>query len=110
MLIHNDTCTCFLSSETPFATSPEDGPDKILMRIGEGKINLTGGNWDTVSPAAKDLVLRMLHVDPQQRCTAQQVIRSIIYIHFVISSLWLFILFVHLFNMYPLTTDSSIHI
>ena len=71
----------FLSSETPFATSPEDGPDQILTRIGEGKINLTGGNWDTVSPAAKDLVLRMLHVDPQQRCTAQQVTKSIMYIN-----------------------------
>ena len=44
-----------------------------MTRIGEGKINLTGGNWDTISAAAKDLVLRMLHVDPQQRCTAMQV-------------------------------------
>ena len=63
----------FFSSECPFAAGPDDGPDRILSRISEGKINLTGGNWDTVSAAAKDLVLRMLHVDPQQRCTAAQV-------------------------------------
>ena len=45
----------------------------ILSRIGEGKINLNGGNWVNVSAAAKDLVLRMFHIDPQQRCTAVQV-------------------------------------
>ncbi|XP_019848649.1 PREDICTED: ribosomal protein S6 kinase alpha-3 [Amphimedon queenslandica] len=64
-----------LAGECPFAAGPDDGPDKILSRISEGKINLTGGNWDTVSAAAKDLVLRMLHVDPQQRCTAAQILQ-----------------------------------
>ena len=59
---------------TPFATGPEDTPKKILSRIGEGKISLTGGNWDSVSQSAKDLVLRMLHVDPMQRWTAAQVL------------------------------------
>ena len=47
----------------------------ILARIGEGKISLTGGNWDSVSPSAKDLVLRMLHVDPMQRWNALQVLQ-----------------------------------
>ena len=60
---------------TPFATGPEDTPKEILARIGEGKISLTGGNWDSVSSAAKDLVLRMLHVDPMQRYTAAQVLQ-----------------------------------
>jgi len=59
---------------TPFATGPEDTPKQILARIGEGKIPLNGGNWDAVSPSAKDLVLRMLHVDPMQRWTAAQVL------------------------------------
>ena len=59
---------------TPFATGPEDTPKQILARIGEGKIPLSGGNWDSVSPSAKDLVLRMLHVDPMQRWTAAQVL------------------------------------
>lgn len=62
-------CRC-----TPFATGPEDTPKQILARIGEGKIPLSGGNWDSVSPSAKDLVLRMLHVDPMQRWTAAQVL------------------------------------
>ena len=59
--------------ECPFTSGADDGPDKILARIGEGKINLSGGNWGNVSAAAKDLVLRMLHVDPKQRLTAAQV-------------------------------------
>lgn len=62
-----------LAGSTPFATGPEDTPQQILARIGEGKISLKGGNWDSISPAAKDLVLRMLHVDPMQRWTAAQV-------------------------------------
>ena len=63
----------FLIRETPFATGPEDTPEQILARIGEGKVTLSGSNWDYISSSAKDLVLRMLHVDPQQRWTAGQV-------------------------------------
>ena len=65
----------FRSSSTPFATGPEDTAEDILARIGEGKISLTGGNWNSISSAAKDLVLRMLHVDPMQRYTAAQVLQ-----------------------------------
>lgn len=64
-----------LAGSTPFASGPEDTPQMILARIGEGKISLTGGNWDSVSPSAKDLVLRMLHVDPMQRWNALQVLQ-----------------------------------
>ncbi len=63
-----------LCRTTPFASGPEDTPQQILARIGEGKIPLNGGNWDSVSPSAKDLVLRMLHVDPNQRWSAAQVL------------------------------------
>ncbi len=38
---------------TPFANGPNDTPNEILSRIGEGKFPLTGGNWDSVSPSAK---------------------------------------------------------
>ena len=34
---------------------------------------LSGGNWDTVSESAKNLVRHMLHINPTKRCTAQQV-------------------------------------
>uniref|UniRef100_A0A668AVH3 non-specific serine/threonine protein kinase n=1 Tax=Myripristis murdjan TaxID=586833 RepID=A0A668AVH3_9TELE len=64
-----------LAGFTPFANGPEDTPNEILSRIGSGHFSLTGGNWDAVSDAAKDLVSKMLHVDPHQRLTAKQVLR-----------------------------------
>ncbi|XP_054838509.1 ribosomal protein S6 kinase alpha-2 isoform X1 [Eublepharis macularius] len=64
-----------LAGFTPFANGPDDTPEEILARIGSGKYALTGGNWDSVSDAAKDIVSKMLHVDPHQRLTAAQVVR-----------------------------------
>lgn len=63
-----------LAGHTPFANGPNDTPNDILGRIGQGKFTLSGGNWDSVSTPAKDLVQRMLHVDPHQRSTLQQVL------------------------------------
>lgn len=63
-----------LAGHTPFANGPNDTPNDILGRIGEGKFTLAGGNWDSVSLAAKDLVARMLHVDPHKRLTASDVL------------------------------------
>ncbi|XP_051502937.1 ribosomal protein S6 kinase alpha-1 isoform X1 [Myxocyprinus asiaticus] len=64
-----------LAGFTPFANGPEDTPEEILSRIGSGRFTLMGGNWDGVSDAAKDLVSKMLHVDPHQRLTAKQVLK-----------------------------------
>ncbi|XP_008123018.2 ribosomal protein S6 kinase alpha-2 isoform X1 [Anolis carolinensis] len=64
-----------LAGFTPFANGPDDMPEEILARIGSGKYALTGGNWDSISDAAKDIVSKMLHVDPHQRLTATQVLR-----------------------------------
>ncbi|XP_035880862.1 ribosomal protein S6 kinase alpha-2 isoform X1 [Phyllostomus discolor] len=64
-----------LAGFTPFANGPDDTPEEILARISSGKYALSGGNWDFVSDAAKDVVSRMLHVDPQQRLTAVQVLK-----------------------------------
>jgi len=63
-----------LSGKTPFATGPEDAPQQILKRIDDGRITLSGGAWDTVSDLGKDLVKRLLHVDPNQRLSASQVL------------------------------------
>ncbi|XP_035685983.1 ribosomal protein S6 kinase alpha-3-like isoform X3 [Branchiostoma floridae] len=63
-----------LSGRTPFAHGPNDTPSDILGRIGEGRFSLEGGNWDTVSPLAKEIVRLMLHVDPHKRPTASQVL------------------------------------
>ncbi|KAL7983718.1 hypothetical protein Chor_000594 [Crotalus horridus] len=60
---------------TPFANGPDDTPEEILARIGSGKFSLSGGYWNSVSETAKDLVSKMLHVDPHQRLTAAQVLR-----------------------------------
>ncbi|XP_043925426.1 ribosomal protein S6 kinase alpha-2 isoform X2 [Protopterus annectens] len=64
-----------LAGYTPFANGPDDTPEEILARIGSGKFALSGGNWDTLSDAAKDIVSKMLHVDPHQRQSAAQVLR-----------------------------------
>ncbi|XP_007420550.1 ribosomal protein S6 kinase alpha-2 [Python bivittatus] len=64
-----------LAGFTPFANGPDDTPEEILARIGSGKYAVTGGNWDSISDAAKDIVSKMLHVDPHQRLTAAQVLR-----------------------------------
>ncbi|XP_008971868.1 ribosomal protein S6 kinase alpha-2 isoform X2 [Pan paniscus] len=64
-----------LAGFTPFANGPDDTPEEILARIGSGKYALSGGNWDSISDAAKDVVSKMLHVDPHQRLTAMQVLK-----------------------------------
>ncbi|XP_014815769.1 PREDICTED: ribosomal protein S6 kinase alpha-3 isoform X2 [Calidris pugnax] len=63
-----------LTGYTPFANGPDDTPEEILARVGSGKFSLSGGYWNTVSDTAKDLVSKMLHVDPRQRLTAAQVL------------------------------------
>lgn len=40
-------------SHTPFAYGPTDKTSEILSRIGEGRFDLTSGNWTTITPAAK---------------------------------------------------------
>uniref|UniRef100_A0A8C7L2V2 Ribosomal protein S6 kinase n=1 Tax=Oncorhynchus kisutch TaxID=8019 RepID=A0A8C7L2V2_ONCKI len=70
-----------LTGFTPFANGPEDTPEEVLARIGSGKFSLTGGYWNSVSAEAKDLVSKMLHVDPHQRLTAAQVLRHSWIVH-----------------------------
>ena len=66
----------FLSyRQTPYAQGPEDSPEKILARIDQGTLDLTSGNWRSISPAAKDLVQRMLHVDPSARISVMKVLQ-----------------------------------
>lgn len=64
-----------LAGFTPFANGPDDTPEEILARISGGQYALSGGNWDSISDSAKDVVSKMLHVDPQQRLTALQVLQ-----------------------------------
>ncbi|XP_014288774.1 ribosomal protein S6 kinase 2 beta isoform X1 [Halyomorpha halys] len=59
-----------LAGRTPFANSPTDTPTDILQRIGDSKIDLDSGNWANISAEAKDLVRKMLHVEPGRRPTS----------------------------------------
>ncbi|XP_063235019.1 ribosomal protein S6 kinase 2 beta isoform X3 [Bacillus rossius redtenbacheri] len=64
-----------LAGRTPFAYRETDSPSGILQKIGEGRFDLERGNWANISCEAKDLVQKMLHVDPGQRPTASQVLQ-----------------------------------
>ncbi|XP_041596094.1 ribosomal protein S6 kinase alpha-6 isoform X7 [Vulpes lagopus] len=64
-----------LAGYTPFANGPNDTPEEILLHIGNGKFSLSGGNWDNISDGAKDLLSHMLHMDPHQRYTTEQVLK-----------------------------------
>ncbi|CAJ0946415.1 unnamed protein product, partial [Mesorhabditis belari] len=62
-----------LSGTTPFSTGPTDTPQQILNRVGQGKFSMEGAQWDCVSEGAKDLVRRMLTLDPGRRFRAHQI-------------------------------------
>lgn len=64
-----------LAGQTPFANGASDSPAQILQRISEGRVDLESGNWVSVSTEAKDLVQKMLHLDPNRRPTASQVLQ-----------------------------------
>lgn len=65
-----------LAGYTPFVNRPEDSGQMILDRIQEGKYHpMQGGNWENVSSLAKDLIKKMLHVDPYQRPDSTHVLK-----------------------------------
>lgn len=64
-----------LAGYCPFATGPKDSPNKILSRISSGRLDLEDGAWRQISPEAKELLRCMLHVAPQKRPTAVQLLQ-----------------------------------
>ncbi|RZC34282.1 ribosomal protein S6 kinase 2 beta, partial [Asbolus verrucosus] len=64
-----------LSGRCPFSTAPNDSPQRILQRISSGKLDLHNGRWASVSQEAKMLVTDMLHIAPQRRPTAAQLVK-----------------------------------
>ncbi|XP_058454664.1 ribosomal protein S6 kinase 2 beta isoform X3 [Malaya genurostris] len=64
-----------LDGKTPFASTPNDSPDMILARIGSGKVDLETGKWPSISEEVKDLLRQMLHIVPQRRPTAAQILK-----------------------------------
>ncbi|XP_050526354.1 ribosomal protein S6 kinase 2 beta-like isoform X1 [Daktulosphaira vitifoliae] len=65
-----------LAGYTPFASGPDDTPSEILNRIGNSSLDLKSGNWSVISIEAKELVKKLLHIDPRQRPTASQILLS----------------------------------
>lgn len=64
-----------LEGKTPFASTPNDSPEIILSRIGSGQVDLEAGKWQLISSEVKDLIRQMLHIVPQKRPTASQILR-----------------------------------
>ncbi|XP_058767032.1 calcium-dependent protein kinase 2-like [Vicia villosa] len=60
-----------LSGVPPFWAESEHGIFNAILR---GHIDFQSDPWPTISPAAKDLVRKMLNSDPKQRLTAQEVL------------------------------------
>ncbi|XP_076445984.1 serine/threonine-protein kinase DCLK1-like [Babylonia areolata] len=58
----------------PFV-SPTDNQDELFDLIMQGQVDFPSPFWDHVSDAAKDLILGMLEVDPQNRLSAVDVVQ-----------------------------------
>lgn len=63
-----------LAGYSPFATEPNDSCEVILDRITSGQLDLQGGVWSHISKEAKDMLKSMLHVIPQRRPKASQLL------------------------------------
>lgn len=64
-----------LAGHCPFASGADDSPSMILARIGSGRLDLEDGVWRLVSREARELLATMLHVAPQKRPTATQLVQ-----------------------------------
>lgn len=63
-----------LSGRTPFASTPNDSPEVILKRIGSGHIDFSSSRWSLISAPVKELLRQMLHIVPENRPTATQIL------------------------------------
>lgn len=64
-----------LSGKTPFKIIESDTPENLLSRISQTKIDFDEGNWKHISFDAKDLVKRMLNLDPRQRISSSNILK-----------------------------------
>ena len=56
----------------PFNANSEDD---IFKMVAKGKYSFDYPEWDGISPQAKDLISKMLQVDPQHRISAEEALR-----------------------------------
>lgn len=65
-----------LSGKMPFKSLvTNSSTDELLSQINDQRINFDEGNWRYISYDAKDLVKRMLVLDPRARITANGVLK-----------------------------------
>lgn len=64
-----------LSGKPPFKLMDGDTPEILLSRISQTKINFEEGNWNHISLEAKDLVKRMLNLDPRKRISSSNILK-----------------------------------
>nr|XP_042909117.1 peripheral plasma membrane protein CASK [Parasteatoda tepidariorum] len=60
-----------LSGTLPFMGTKE----RLFQNICTGRLNLAGRHWDTISDFAKDMIRRMLTVDPMYRITVEEALQ-----------------------------------
>lgn len=62
-----------LSGTMPFGGRNEK---EIIQGIMRGNYQLTGGNWDRISPQAKNLIRKMIQSDPKLRISANEALHD----------------------------------
>lgn len=70
-LIEQNSLTFELILRLHNLTESENG---IFNAILKGHVDFSSDPWPSISPAAKDLVRKMLNSDPKQRLTAHEVL------------------------------------
>lgn len=63
-----------LSGRTPF---PHQDRNTLFSLIKHGKYSFPDKHWCTVSPNARDLVVRLLEVNPRQRLRAEEALAHV---------------------------------
>lgn len=65
---------CF-DRRSPYPTKTFNTPNDLLNAIAQSSVDLSSGSWVDISHAAKNLVGKMLHIDPKQRYKASDILR-----------------------------------